>query len=70
MIIFVDLSNCLADLEMGFIVVHPVFLRAIQWDAAVGTFEVGMGWWESSGGYLLIFGSASRFRMMGEGDDE
>lgn len=60
MIIFVDLSDCLADLEMGFKVVHPVFLRAIQRDTAVGTFEVGMGRWEGSGGYFLIFGSACR----------
>lgn len=42
MIVLVDLSDGLADLQVCLKIIHPVLLRAVYWHSAVGTFKVRM----------------------------
>ena len=42
MVIFVDLSQSVADLKMLLVVVHPMLLAAVYRDATVGALEINM----------------------------
>lgn len=51
-VIFVDLAECVTDLEVSLKVIHPMALGAVDWDATVGAFEVRMGRGSCVGGLL------------------
>ena len=47
MVIFVGLTEGVADFQVAFVVVCPVVFAAVCWDSAVGAFETDMGWGKS-----------------------
>lgn len=61
MIILVDLSEGIANLEMLLVMIHPVLLAAVDRDAAVGAFEVDLARFHITSLRLLAFGARRQF---------
>jgi len=54
-IVSVDLSQDITDLEMSFVVVDPMFLGARHGNATVRTFKLDMSGWQSTGSGFARF---------------
>lgn len=61
MIVFIDLSNCLTDLQMGLEIIHPMALGAVNRNTAVGTFEMRVRGRQTLRGHLAL----ARFGIVG-----
>ena len=47
MVVFVDLFQNVADLQMRLVVVGPVLFTAVYWYTTVWTLEIYMGGWSA-----------------------
>lgn len=47
MVVFIDLFQNVADLQMRLVVVGPVLFTAVYWYATVWTLEIYMGGWSA-----------------------
>jgi hypothetical protein len=54
-IVLIRLPQYIADLQMCFIIIRPMFLTAVYWYPTIWTFKVYVGWWGTCFGRFAGF---------------